>query len=283
MQAALKQEYEMVHCEVVEVRTCITSYISMFFAVGIGAIGVIAYLISLGVFKDTSQISGVGWKYLPLALAYIVLAFTSILFHKFNTHNRGCGYLRALEQERHGEGPHDKDVVFLWQSVLAAPYQAGAGFGWGRIDRSEQFAALTEKLRSLDAEFAHPFKHIFRTTSRCLNGLGMICRATIFRSRTRSWTFPFQIAFGSLAVTALLFLAWLSLPVADIDILQLGIVTHLMLCWMGLGYRLYRLSADEGDRTIEAWCWRAIVQRRECLDLDGIKARYFGAFPRSIL
>ena len=106
MEKVIETEYEMLHKEIVEVRTCITDYMQMFFGVGIGVIGLFAYLGALEFDPSSNSTKSISlaqsdWGYIPLALGYVVLSFTTILFHKFNTHNRGCGYMRAMEQERH--------------------------------------------------------------------------------------------------------------------------------------------------------------------------------------
>ena len=107
MEGSVKQEYEMVHQEIVEVRNCITEYMKMFYALGIGVIGIFAFFAGRAslVAESGSQQIGANatisltpeqWGYVPLALAEIVLFFASLLFHKFNTHNRGCGYMRIV-------------------------------------------------------------------------------------------------------------------------------------------------------------------------------------------
>src|SRR5689334_16341309 len=101
MEASVKLEYEMVHGEIVEIRNCITEYMKMFFALGIGVIGLFAFFAGKAFFvaESTGSSSSQGlisltpeqWGYVPLALAEVILFFASLLFHKFNTHNRGCG------------------------------------------------------------------------------------------------------------------------------------------------------------------------------------------------
>jgi hypothetical protein len=294
MEDSVKQEYEMVHKEIVEVRTCITEYMKMFFTLGVGVIGLFGYLAATSI-KDGSHaiaLTADQWAYIPLALAEIILFFASLLFHKFNTHNRGCGYMRALELERHRGSPSTKSFVKeirLWQSALAVPFQQ-TDFHWGRIDSMENFTKLKEYCESAD-ECAHPFFHgeyrVLRpilTLLRCIYGLWMIFRATIFRPQIRSWTFPFHIAFGPFVMTLFLLLTW-ALITNHLDrgtniIIQRLFVAHLLISWLGLGYRMFRLCGSLGDRTIELWCWRTMVQRHEALRCDGVDVAYVGWFPK---
>jgi hypothetical protein len=295
MERSLKTEYEMIHKEVVEVRTCITDYIKMFFGVGIAVVGLFSYIAfrpmalegKLGTITLPDAASGLlnqhDWGFAIISLAYITLTFASILFHKFNTHNRGAGYLRALEQERHQFSglfrDYPVDEIRLWQSGLATPFQKKS-YHWGCINSEHNFRQLEMLVAKLDSKYAHPFSNPILTTKRCTGGLMMILRSTIYRAKTRSWTYPFQVAFGPLMVTILLFLTWLSIALSldpDIRVIaQVVLFVHILTCWFGLGYRMHRLCASAGDRTIEAWCWRSMIQRHAVLAAEDIDARYVG-------
>jgi len=280
MEKRLKSEYEMVLKEIVEVRTCITEYIKMFFAVVTGAIGFFSYLAS------TKFATTIVLAYIPLALSYIIMWFTSTIFHKCNTHNRGCGYLRALEQERHQHIKEEGDEIQLWQSVLA-PFQEGE-FHRGRGKSDDNFKTLKVHVDKLDQKCRHPFSNPPQSIRWCLTGLWMIFRSTIFRSQTttyRSWTFPVPIAFGPFIVTLFLVMLWwlIADPVCNFNthdvIIQEVLLFHLFLCWLGLGYRMFRLCG--GDRTIETWCLRTMVQRHATLQCENIQVEYLGWVPQN--
>jgi hypothetical protein len=64
-------------------------------------------------------------------------------------------------------------------------------------------------------------------------------------------------------------------------IIQWLLVAHLLISWLSLGYRMFRLCGSLGDRTIELWCWRTMVQRHKALRCDGVDVAYVGWFPKA--
>jgi hypothetical protein len=287
MEATNQKEYETVQAEIFELRECITSYMKMFFQVGIGVIGLFSYLATQhAASNDDASLNQQLWPYVPLALAEIIIYFSTILFHKFNTHNRSCGYLRALELEKHRRAPTisaQPDDIRLWESVLAVPFQPDTHYQWGRIKDHTHVDALSKKLKTIDSSFIHPSRHVVRNLRSSLSGLWLICRSSIYRAQTNSWTFPSQVAFGPLIVTILLVIAWAFMFNGHLQsihpVIECGLLVHIIMCWLGLGYRMVRLSANNGDRTIETWCWRAIVQRYGALQCQQLQVEYAGWLP----
>lgn len=310
MEPSLLPEYRKVQEEVVESRTCITEYMKMFIAVGVGMVGLFAILArgSLldGDASTPAHASQEEWAYLPLILAELVLWFAAILFHKFNTHNRACGYMRVLEMERHNKDPSkdekpENQEYWLWQATLALPYQT-KGFHWGVIESEEHFVTLRNtiinRLDGFDPNiFSFRFIKFFRSQKRvrllivkiwrylrrCIFGLKDIVVAPVFRASTQSWTYPFQVGFGPLMLTLFLIVAW-AIPAWESGIgvhtlLQTALVMQLVISWCGLGYRMYRLTDDKGDRTIQAWCWKMIYSRYKALKCRDIQASYVGWMP----
>jgi len=339
MEAAVRREYKTVLKEVEEIRSCITDYMKMFFTIGVGVVAVFAFFIES---RSASGLANSGvLAYVPLMLAYITLTFASILFHKFNTHNRGCGYLRALEVEVHAakngqtattslattakplpaspaRAASRGEELRLWQSVLAAPFQERQGaFDWGHVQSEADFHVLEAIVKELDKR-QRPFWYFPWTIIYCARGFWMIARATVFRSQTRSWTFPFQVAFGPFVTSLFLVIAWLLIVTASTQklpppwlwlpfvgrrlslgavvifghvlyldspnlLLQIAMIVGLVVSWLGLFYRLFRLCAENGDRTIEAWCWRAMAARRRALGQRNIVVHFVGLIPSRVL
>ncbi len=185
------------------------------------------------------------------------------------------------EQQSTASAGTDEDVR-LWQSALAVPFQR-EDFKWGRVEADQHLYFLKSEVKNRVENCERPFHNIFRTLWRSGVGVFMIFRSTIFRAKTHSWTFPFQIAFGPFWVAILLFAIWGALiHNASIDrnvAIQVALVVHLFVCWLGLGYRMDRLCAMEGDRTIESWFWRTIVLRRDAFRVDEKMVIYCGWFP----
>jgi hypothetical protein len=312
VEAAVKLEYEMVHAEIVDVRDCITEYMKTFFALAVGVIGVFVFFSgkqsaavltvspasnaasTVSLVPDLTWLTPAHRGFILLALCEVILFFVSLLFHKFNTHNRGCGYMRALEMERHGvdlsNATPDQKVprgqeTRLWQSALAVPFQDEEDFRWGRVETKDHFDKLRHYCGDAEQKCRHPFSKPFRSLRRSADGLWMIFRATIYRSHTRSWTFPFQVAFGPFIVTLFLALTWgfatEHVYTTPLMIIQLLLVADLFISWLGLGYRMFRLCGEVGDRTIELWCWRTMVQRHEALGLDRVRVVYVGWVPKA--
>ncbi len=181
--------------------------------------------------------------------------------------------------------PSKRKHIRLWQSGLAVPFQQKR-YQWGCIGVGIQFKKLEKLVRYLDKRYSHPSRHPLRTVCWSLCGLGMIFRATIFRAETKSWTYPFQVAFGPFILTALLILGWvlviIRIPMDINTVIQIILGGHLLICWLGLGYRMHRLCAPKGDRTIEAWSWRAMVQRHKALSCEKIKVEYCGWVRKSV-
>ncbi len=68
MEAALKNEYELVQKEITDVRSCITTYVNMFFTVGTGIVALFTYLatkdINTANAKPVLPLSQEDWAYI---------------------------------------------------------------------------------------------------------------------------------------------------------------------------------------------------------------------------
>ncbi len=274
MHISLIKEYEQVRAEIVSVQGCITTYMQMFYGAAAASVGIFG----LAVGRDLSAVPSIFAAYIPLFLAYVVLFFTTVVFHKFNSHNRYAGYARALTQECWAGEDRSKDEMHLWESVVASIYKSQNTF------EDLNFPADKEKVDSLIASVKNNCSEPpWRAKKKAWAGIVMMSRATIHRAKTYSWTFPFQVAFAPFASTIILLGIWFGLIIVaacwslqfGLNLaVQTGLVLYLLASWLGLGYRLYRLCDDDGDRTIEAYCLDSMATRHAALKKRDITVTY---------
>jgi hypothetical protein len=273
----LEKEYELMRGEIIAIQSCITEYMKMFYGAAAAFIG--AYGLFLGHDKQ-NPLQGFD-AYVPLFLAYIVLSFATVIFHKFNTHNRYAGYARALTQEVWGnEKLNEIKSVHLWESVVGFIYAGQKDFI--AINLSEAMPAISRRLKRVKHNCDYPSRDWRATSRKIALGMGMMLRATIFRAKTLSWTYAFQVAFAPFATTIILLGIWIAVLLGRIGspyfVINLGIqitlVSYLFASWCGLAYRLYRLCGNDGDRTIEAYCLHFMKSRYLALAKRDISVTY---------
>jgi hypothetical protein len=207
-------EYDTVRAETLKIQDCITEYMKMFFAASAATVGVILFF-----FRDESKpfpTSDVG-GYALLLLSLMVISFTSIIFHKFNTHNRYTGYARALSYEyvspdSYTDEEYDTLIkylsVSLWEICLSIIY--GKQMGIGAIDSSwpEQKKRVALALQTIRGDNAANKTIAYLRVAKTFIGGWMVLRTPISRYSTRSWTYPYPISVALFAVGAFLIIGW---------------------------------------------------------------------------
>jgi hypothetical protein len=278
-------EYKMVREEIVRVQDCITEYMKMYFGAGVFVIGAVWYLARNHV--DTDHHSSPflpEWAggYVFAALSYIILAFATIVFHKFNTHNRYAGYARLLQYEELSPLVQRNCVhteIYLWEAILAYVYNENEADI--PDDVMDEYKERLAKQKKLFETYKSVFKFPGTLSKRILLGFWMMFRSTILKRPTKSWTYPYQIAFGLAITSSFTLFIWAhfmtavsaQVPMPDM-LVQDSMFAHIIICWCGLSHRLFRLCGDDGDRTIEAYTVKFMEARYVILGRMGFSARY---------
>jgi hypothetical protein len=287
MRTIVIDEYEKIRLEIRDVQNCITEYVKRFFEVGVIVIGAVWYL--QRDIPDAAKGSPDAYAYVCLLLSYVVLAFTCILFHKFNTHNRYAGYARAIAREVWPQKPPDGvDQVHLWESVLEP------------IDLNELTDIIPDNIKLEYGEVMHIQKGLAEATIcqhlwRSLCGLWMIIRAPRRRVETKSWTYPFNVAFALFFPSVFLVLVWSEIIVQHLpwssissgsgnggvgSMTYVGLsvstiaIAYLVWCWLGMGHRMFRLCDAAGDRTVSFYTKYFQIRRRLDLQMHHIEVSY---------
>jgi len=281
------QEYAQIREEMRHIEDCITDYMKTFYATGAAAAVIVWYLtrsiverreILIGIpGANQNTVDDLILKpqtvgYVTLLLSIILLSFSHIVFHKLNTRNRYTGYLRALSYERWNKPPNANPTIILWEICLHFLYNDLAKTIIADFPDNSTRNVATQFYEEIDHRFdtrlVRWYVNIGRFVFRSVLGIWMTVRTAVRRYDTKSWTFPYVILFGLLGSGGMLIAMWF-LIIRDLDrvsfIVQLPIVVFVLFGWLGMCNRLYRLCAEDGDRTIDAYMYKFLVCREAAL------------------
>ena len=150
-------------------------------------------------------------------------------------------------------------------------------------------AALGKAVDDCEARCEDPLERWRATVAACAIGFWMLFRGAIYRYPTRSWTYIAQVGFGPFAFsTACALIAAMTLyrdtrfgfgwPIDWKLTFAYAALTYLAAAWIGIFYRVFRLCAARGDRTIEHYANRFTILRALALQRRRIEAVYL-AWP----
>jgi|GEM_PF-5542684 len=258
MDELFRDEYKAVTDKLVNIQNCITEYTKMFLTAGTIFLGVVS-LPAKGLIGgdmptkgasgggDRTILSALDWLAISpdngwslIALLYIILGFIMVIFHKFNSHNRMAGYLRAMEMEivvgdskRHAApgvvlGPVDKQygarsITDIRLYELSLSYEISTRFRRDFLQsaiatdmpsvarmRLEHACCVYHMRHRSDARiWISDIVHVitgFIATAAC--GLYMIIRAPIKKYPSKSWTYPYHVVFSYFATSAIVSAIW---------------------------------------------------------------------------
>jgi hypothetical protein len=288
---AVLAEYGKIREEIRTIQDCITEYVKRFFEVGVLVTGAIWYLQKN--IPDANKANPDAYAYVYLLLSYIILAFAGILFHKFNTHNRYAGYARTLAREM---WPADMlagvKEIHIWESVLE-PLDLTTYFNDDLPDGAirDAYAKTVSIRKSIDVS-----PHAWTRFLRSCAGIWMIIRSPLRRVKTNSWTYPYNIGFVLFFPSVFLLIIWLEVVLLNLPwfatssstpgqaavtpltraevIINVIAIAYLLRGWLGMGYRMFRLCDDEGDRTIAFYNKDFQVRRWLALKARNINVTY---------
>lgn len=349
MQAENLQEYQEVRNEIVRVQDCITEYMKGFFAVGAAVFGLLWYLsrsyhdqLSIVGALDQKRMTEIAnplldfdfIQHICIVASFVILAFSHILFHKLNTHNRYAGYARALSYESFvslnlgtnlSQRTHRNNYtnhIHLWEICLHQLYggsrsQSGPNFdeiAYINANFEEKCDLYFNNIHNVRKKFGdivihNTFKSNISNSShllfvfgfilnfyfilfQSLEGFRMTMLTVIRRVETKSWTYAYVISFGLFSVAASFIVFWGYLffcieskraltsfffnehGEAEIEfgsIFQILCMIYILLGWLGMFRRLYRLCSLLGDRTTEFYMYKFLVVRLRILNSKGIR------------
>ena len=189
------KEYEYIRTETEFIRNCITSY--MGFVIG-GSGAAMFGLAALRVFGPENRIA---MSYVSFAVSLLVALVLSILFYKFNSHNRYVGYSRVLADETYKQEFHEKynheAAHVAWELCMERLRMADGD--------SDEFRARAKELPlhgqldkaskaafdwMLDSFLGRPGEVPFVDRGKFVGGLRHLCLSLAGKRRTTSWAFP---------------------------------------------------------------------------------------------
>jgi hypothetical protein len=293
------KEYEYTRSETELIRTCITTY--MGYALG-GSGAALFGLAGLRVIGNDNRI-GVG--FVAFAVSVLVSTVLTILFYKFNSHNRYAGYSLVLADEMYeappdaadeskdakGSKQHDASHV-AWELCMERIRVADRLPGTFRDLARDHFYSKPNDSVGVDLYkwmlerylpsngLPPPADH-----GKHWGGLRHLLLALAGRTRTTSWAFPppvvavfflLMISYFGIGVyqTAAYSFAEVNKETPFLALLVIGFVVLVLQVnvWRALCGKLFALMS--GSATVDAFAFRFAIARAIYLNRVGVIPRY---------
>jgi hypothetical protein len=295
------KEYEIIRNEMQNIKSCITSYLSLI----IGTSGISIFAVSyIEIRKEPIEIITIIYFF----VAILLTAIYYVLIYKFISHNRYAGYLRLISQEvkfglLHPENETnnanskqnfiDKDILVwelcmcklnnakpiddfpieLWQDKLffnfnshgkPIPFQNEPNI-WSA---KNILIKVWNKLKISGPEIDH---------LSIWEGIFLLIRGIFNKEISRSWKYPLYVTYMVL-VFNLMFLSlfiyyntdekgFLTTVGLTSKVVIVSLIAIYILLWYGCIKELHKIML--GSKTINSFCWKFLQFRIEALNQFG--------------
>lgn len=283
------EEYKILRQEMASIKECITNYIG--FTIGSAGASVVFMSIIVKGSPENPHII----IYSCLALSMLVSCVCSILFYKFNSHNRFAGYCKLLSHEL-AEESSNKEVVggglrkslalFSWEIVLErlrySDYNREILADFVKIPGKFKLRNFPDEDRKLLVRIIE----IFSGESSWKHIRGWLClmNAFIGKIKTRSWGFPpipsvllaflsFSFLFAAI-ISVYYYYYYVSGTKTTMPLMASIVVFLLQLFfWNKCVGKLHELI--DGAATVQSYFWRFIPVRVAFLNQHNIIPEYY--------
>ncbi len=273
------EELKLLREELLNLKDCITKYLSYIFA---GLAGSVFGLLRL------SQISGHGIQFglegigmISLVLVLIISFVSIIFFYKFHSHNRLAGYCKVLSNERLPQAENELyQYIFGWESIIGCLRDT-------ELNPLKINEILPRALRDVSPD-RETFNRIQEDIKKVYNRVGcepkkkeaikILFQSITGKLHTYSWAFPPYITAICLIFCTIFYFITLYIVIYKKSFI-LGLclaIVSLLLCeiWNYLLRKLYRLM--KGDLTIDAYMLKCLPLRIEYLRKFDLNPSYAG-------
>lgn len=263
MQKENFKEYELVREEMLQLKSCITNYIG--FVLG-GSGLVLAGSTTLFMISKENAFLGIAFLLLTILISMVL----SVLFYKFNSHNRFAGYCLLLNQEKYiGSKNGKKDQQFFAWEICVGRIRQRKSDDFERWNISKGGRLRTP----LPTETIIKRKPL---PIRIIAGFWLMCLTVFGKKKSTSWHYPLVVVMLFFFIEVI-FTVIGSFQVIDV----LGFKPFTYMHWTGCSLILVNAfswliffdklhSLMYGPTTIASFCWKFVPIRREYLEKQGI-------------
>ncbi len=271
------KEYELMRAELLNIKSCITTYMGyMLSGAGVALVGMAAMS------KTNNSWFSV---YASASVTIILLLVLMIIYYKFNSHNRGAAYCKVLSHESCLIQEEQENVI-SWELCIQQlrDSDANQSIFINRVEGCEIEGLNKNKFIQCLKQITGLNPPIDR--DRTKRGVKLLIGSLISHPAGRvSWGFPISVSSVFLVLTsifALVFLWHFSQLISDpgtvgtdrfvllITLLMFIVFTGYM--WARLAGKLYSLVY--GSATIRGYYIRFLASRANILSSKGIKPKY---------
>lgn len=285
MQSQNIHEYESIREELLNIKNCMTTYMSFI----LGGSGIAFF--GLGAISNENYHLLI-LSYTPFTMSIIITLVLLILFYKFNSHNRLAGYSKLLNHERYSSTKGNISDLISWEICMDR---------LRRADISNDFLAdicTSMKTEGIDQiKLQEIVKNISGKRSpvdngRYKKGLNIFINAVLGRIQTKSWAFPIYVTLVFFPLSMIFFLSGIYftfcvfkfgeyniLTKSFLGIAALAMIAYNFRIWQVFFGKLYSLL--DGGGTVDAYCFKYLPIRAKFLNDNGIIPEYLMADLRS--
>ena len=278
MQTQNIHEYEAIREELLNIKNCMTTYMSFI----LGGSGIAFF--GLGAVSNESY-HLIILSYTPFTMSIIITLVLLILFYKFNSHNRLAGYSKLLNHERFSSVNENISDLISWEICMdrmrAADFsnepliQSCTTIKVQGVDQSK----LQDIVKNISGKKAPTEKN------RYTKGFTLFKNAILGNIQTKSWAFPIYVVLVFFPLSMFFFTVGVYFTFCVFKSGDYNLITKLFLGAATLVVILYKFriwqvflgklySLLTGGATVDAYCCKFLPIRAEFLNDNRITPEY---------
>jgi hypothetical protein len=283
MQKQNVEEYKLIRKEISELKSCITTY--MGFVIG----GSGAVFVALTAFKEIASSERLVYA-LEFSSIFVTLVMT-ILFYKFNSHNRFAGYCKLLNQEVFGGDARYFEQFISWEKNVEKLRERDSIFkeymkkrkGGFKVKKS-LYSYLMIKILISNVNPKNKLEIDYKKLKAILKPRNKVCQAiygffiffnsTFLQKKYESWNYPFYVVLVFFTINFMLLFvsSYLYCKLGQENCLMMlslySVITCQVISWLILFFKLFDLI--RGKTSIEAYCYRFLPFRKDYVQKHGV-------------